>query len=171
MDAPGGDGKERAATPAPGRPSFTRLAILLGVALVVILLCIPHVDRARPVAYEAAAMATLSDLTRALDTYAADFGTYPKRPGVPLVGDTTLFVDCLKRPGPKGTPYYYFREEDLDGGKYLNPRGAPYCYSFPIAGLPGPDGRIHEGVGYYLWTRSCKDTGPGAAWAINNWSR
>ena len=114
----------------------------------------------------------LSNLTRALDVYYSDFGTYPSRPGSPLVGDTTFFVECLKRPGPKCVPYYWFREDDLESGKHLNPKGdSYYCYSFPIDGLPGPDGQVHEGTGYYLWTRSCVDKGPGAAWAINNWSR
>ena len=106
---------------------------------------------------------TLGDLQRALKAYRADFGTFPVGAATPLVADTRVFVQAIKG------KYYNFRDEDIHGGEYVL-IGEPFCYSFPVKEVPGPDGKSHEGVDYYLWTWDPLGSGPAAAWGINNWS-
>lgn len=88
-----------------------------------------------------------------------------------MSADTKLFVECLARKGPKGVPYYAFREDDLVNGEFLSPHGKPYYYTFPVKGVPGPDGKAHPEVDYYLWTWGCLTDPPDADWEINNWTR
>jgi hypothetical protein len=53
--------------------------------------------------------------------------------------------------------------------RFISRSNSPYCYTFPAACVPGPDGKIHPNVKYYLWTRGVQSKGPEATWEINNW--
>jgi type II secretory pathway pseudopilin PulG len=125
----------------------------------------------------AANQAALSALTRALEAYAADYGTYPSRAEGSLVNDTTFFIQCLQTKGARGQPYYVFRDEDIVKGVFQSDFDKPFRYTFPARGKPGPDGVIHNTVDYYIWTwgwsgffsRDSSDSP--IEWGVNNWSR
>jgi hypothetical protein len=123
----------------------------------------------RVVAMNGATCSALNALGRALEAYREDFGTYPVLPDKPLVADTRQFIQCLQSKGKRGPCYYDFLPADLVDGEYRSPHGRPYSYTFPAAGIPGPDGKVHPNVKYYLWTWGGIGKGPEAAWEINNW--
>jgi hypothetical protein len=138
------------------------------ICLGVVLLLLP-VSSGRVVARNSAAHRTLNDLCRALEAYCADYGNYPRPPDRTLVADTRYFVSCLSGTSPsRQLRYYHFYDGALADGKYMSSHRKPIHYTFPSEGVPGPDGRIHPNVKYYLWTWGGIGKGPEAAWEINN---
>ena len=115
------------------------------------------------------AKATISDLQRALEVYASDFNTYPV---CAFVADTTFFIRCLRAKGPRGASYFNFRDEDIVNGEFRSYFDKPYRYMYPAKGLPGPDGKVHKGKEYYLWTWGYSNPDePPSEWGVNNWSQ
>jgi len=143
--------------------------IIISSIVIFVLFVLPVLGRT-DIIKNSAAQHIVDELCRAIETYDADFGTYPSLPGKYLVADTRHFVTCLNRQGPHFVWYYQFEKGDLADGEYLSPHGKPFYYAFPADGIPGPDGNIHPGVKYYLWTWGCLSKGPEAAWEINNWT-
>jgi type II secretory pathway pseudopilin PulG len=118
---------------------------------------------------DAACHAAFADIAQALESYREDFGTYPGSPSQPLVADTRY---CIARLQSKGIRYAGLTEYDKDrivDGEYRTLHNKPIYYTFPAAGVTGPDGKVHPNVKYYLWTWGGIGKGPEAAWEINNW--
>ena len=118
----------------------------------------------------AAARSMLRNLEMALEVYRQDFNTYPCAPGDALVADTRHFVACLSAKRSDGKSYV----NALSGGRLVAGEcrtvyDKPVHYTFPVEDVPGPDGKVHANVDYYLWTSGGLKEGPGAAWEINNW--
>ena len=163
-------------TTQPTRNPWTRPFELIALAAWVVLIVFAvrgREERRKRIPQTASMYAVLSDLTRALEAYASDYGTYPSRPDKPLVADTTYFIQCLRTKGQKGHAYYTFREDDIVSGEFMSVFEKPLCYTYPTKGVAGPDGVVHNSEPYYLWTwgwRMSSDA-PAIDWAINNWSR
>jgi hypothetical protein len=125
----------------------------------------------RRVAYNAETNRLLADLQRALEKYRSDFGTYPSAPGGALVSDTRYFVRCIRSASAQREhPYHLFNVESFKDGELLSPYSKPFRYTFPAGDASGPDGKVHVGIPYYLWTWGGLSSGPEADWEINNWS-
>ena len=157
---------------------FTLIELLIVIAIIGILvaLIMPALAKAKCVAKNGAAVATIADLTRAMEAYDADFGIYPSDPtwgASGKVADTKVFVAKLRAKGPRYTSYYNFRDEDVLNGEYMSPfDGRPYKYTFPAyATNPGPDGRVHGELPYLLWSFGCLQGSPENEYENNNWSR
>jgi hypothetical protein len=116
-----------------------------------------------------ATRAMLRDLEMALEVYRQDFNTYPCAPGDALVADTRHFVACLGAKRSDGKPYLTFPESRLVSGECRTVYDKPVHYTFPVKDVPGPDGKVHANVDYYLWTPGGLKPGPAAAWEVNNW--
>ena len=161
----------------PGKPRagpFSLLVrILLSIAIFALVIAIGlrlcDIGGAHRRAINESCRATLVNLTKALEFYREDFGSYPSLTDKPLIADTRCFVKCLQSKGPRNSRSHILREEDLIDGELLSPSIQPFCYTFPADGVPGPDGKVHPNVKYYLWTWGGIGKGPEAAWEINNW--
>ena len=158
--------------PNPWRRPVELIAFVAWLILVIVLISIrPESPRIRD-ANSSTARATISTLETALYTYRADHSTYPFREGSPLVGDSTFFIQCLRTKSPRGVPYYQFRDGEIVEGELRSWFDKPFRYTCPARGLPGPDGIVHDGVEFYLWTWGYTDTnGPPSEWGVNNWSQ
>jgi type II secretory pathway pseudopilin PulG len=123
-------------------------------------------------AKNSACMTTINNLGRAIEAYRQDFGTYPSVENRPLVADTRVFVKCLgsKRKDDR-TRFYLFRDEDLFDGEYISVFSKPFYYTYPAEGVSGPDGKVHPGLKYYLWTSGGASKTLEASWQFNNWSK
>jgi prepilin-type N-terminal cleavage/methylation domain-containing protein len=153
------------------RRGFTLIELLVVIAIIGILvsMLLPSVIYARRLAKNSVAKTTLHGLEQALAVYEADFGAHPNA-GSPLSADTTVFVRLLRIRGPKGTPYYDFKDGLNDRGELLSVLDEPYRYSWPGDAAPGPDGFYHPGRAYLLWTAGCVQGEPDRQWEINSWS-
>jgi hypothetical protein len=182
--SPPDDAKTNSSQPekgAPPRPNPWRrpveLVALIAWLTLIILVQSRSADHRMRGARNSAHHATISDLSRALEYFAIDHGTYPSRANAPLVGDTTFFVQCLRSNGPRGVPYYTFRDDDIVNGEFLSAFGKPFRYTFPAKGQPGPDGLVRDKLDFYLWTwgwegyPSRDSNDPPSEWGVNNWSR
>jgi prepilin-type N-terminal cleavage/methylation domain-containing protein len=160
------------------RYGFTLIELLIVIAIIGILvaLIMPALAKAKCVAKNGGASATIADLTRAMECYDADFGIYPCDPAWGTSGkvaDTKVFVKLLRSKGPRYTSYYNFRDEDLVGGEYITPfEGRPYKYTFPAYQTnKGPDGQFHAEMPYLLWSFGCLQGPPENDYENNNWGR
>ena len=118
---------------------------------------------------DASCRKAFADIVQALESYREDYGTYPGFPSQPLVADTRYYVARLQS---KGIRYAGLTEYDKDrivDGEYRTIHKKPIYYTFPAAGVPCPDGKVHPNVKYYLWTWGGIGKEPEAAWEINNW--
>ena len=96
------------------------------------------------------ARSAIAALEAAIDMYDMDIGVYPPSGGVNLVRELTDSTD----PDWEG-PYMRFKNEDLEGGSYLDSWGNPYVYINPGVNNPkfydiysfGPDGVDEQGKG------------------------
>lgn len=157
---------------------FTLIELLIVIAIIGILvaLIMPALAKAKCVAKNGAAAATIADMTRAMEAYDADFGIYPCIPSWGTTGkvaDTKVFVQLLRSKGPKYTSYYNFRDEDVLNGEYMSPfEGKPFKYTFPAFQTnKGPDGKFHSDLPYLLWTFGCLQGAPENEYENNNWSK
>jgi hypothetical protein len=165
-------------TPTPAMNPWKRPIELVALLLLPVILA-HNCENPRKFRHVRRAVEThsaLSDLMRAMETYAHDYGTFPSLPGKPLVADQTYFVQCLMSKGYRGHPYFHFREEDIESGAIMSAFGKPFYYTYPAQGVPGPDGIVHDNVPYYLWTwgwdfQGDRRDAPASEWGINNWSR
>jgi prepilin-type N-terminal cleavage/methylation domain-containing protein len=157
---------------------FTLIELLIVIAIIGILvaLIMPALAKAKCVAKNGAAVATIADMTRAMEAYDADFGIYPCLPSWGASGkraDTKDFVRLLRSKGPRYTSYYNFKDEDVVAGEYMSPfESKPYLYTFPAYTTnQGPDGKNHAELPYLLWTFGCLGGSPENEYENNNWSR
>ena len=149
---------------------FLAFAIVMSVVIFVVFILYNPLLGQTDISKNSTAQCIVVNLCRAIEVYESDFGACPSLPGNKLVADTRYFVACLNRQGIKNERYYHIEKEDLADSEYMSPHGKPFYYTFPANGIPGPDGKIHPGVKYYLWTWGCLSNGPEAAWEINNWT-
>jgi hypothetical protein len=156
-------------TPLTPLQLFLAFAIVMSVVIFVVFILYNPLLGQTDISKNSTAQCIVVNLCTAIEVYESDFGTYPSRPSKNLVADTRYFVSCLNHQGIKNERYYN-TEGDLADGEYLSPHGKPFYYTYPADGIPGPDGKIHPGVKYYLWTWGCLSKGPEAAWEINNWT-
>ena len=73
------------------------------------------------------AKAAIAALDAAVDMYDLDMGEYPSSGNANMV---QALIAASTNPDWNG-PYMRFKEEDLEGGSYLDPWGNPYVYTNP----------------------------------------
>ncbi len=101
--------------------------------------------------------------------YETDYGVYPPGDGR---GSREL-VKCLRRPGPKGFPYFEFQDDMLDAdGNVINPvfpsKPSPqgiihYRNNLMPGGVADPPVRFKKS--FDIWA----DDGKGRPCGVNNW--
>jgi len=109
--------------------AFTLMELLVVMAIIAILggMAIGGAQMARKRGAITKAKAAITALEAAIDMYELDIGEYP-------ASGNTILVEALSadssNPDWNG-PYMRFKDEDLEGGSYLDPWGNPYVYINP----------------------------------------
>jgi prepilin-type N-terminal cleavage/methylation domain-containing protein len=154
---------------------FTIIELLVVVTIIGILaaLLLPALSAARCRSKHSASAAQIQDMSVALKAYEADYGRYPPDEGAGTWGDpgsymtqggSTKLIDILSAKGPKGIPYYAFKSEQIQAGRWTSNLQTPYRYrelaSKPkpaaYTPVPGVGVNIHS---FDLWCSGCGDAG------------
>lgn len=108
---------------------FTLMELLVTMAIIAILagMAIGGAQMARKRGSATKAKAAIAALEAAIDMYEMDMGEYPASGNANLVQALTVTSTDPDWYGP----YMQFKEEDLEGGSYVDPWGNPYVYSNP----------------------------------------
>lgn len=153
---------------------FTIIELLVVIAIIGILAAIllPVLLSAKCRSYEGRAATEMKNMKQALEMYERDTGYYPPD------GNANMVSACLNGPN---APYMEFKEDDLDGGKYLDPWGEFYHYdenaSVTPKNLDDPTIAGHNDYSFDMYSNGCDrdddggENDGGDKDDINNWSR
>ena len=143
---------------------FTIVELLVVITIIGILaaLLLPALSAARCRSKHSTSQAQIQDLSVALKAYETDFGRYPPEEPAFYIsqGAPTKLVDILSAKGPKNVPYYEFRSDSIQGGRWVTALSTPFKYrenaskKKPASPSPAVMMNFHS---FDVWASGCGD--------------